>query len=345
MNKKCEIIMQEYRDNKEVFQQIEKIVKEKINVIIKTNNFNIMSVESRIKEEKSLEGKLNLKGDKYDALVDITDILGLRIITFFEDTVDEVAKVIEQEFIIDYENSVDKRALLDPDTFGYLSLHYICSIKGDYPEELLNKRFEIQIRSILQHTWSAIYHDLGYKTSVAVPREIKRNFARIAGLLELADNEFVEIREDLASYAKQVEEKTATGDVQDLSLNAVTLDAYMKQSFMQQLLAQLNAPTIYDAPDEDYLRLLQLLDIQQMDQLQAFIEKYKEQGLAYAKYVAEEEVPNTLILKGCIYSSISSKSEEEVEEILYKGYLDKKIAKKQTKELFKAMKKMRKDAE
>jgi ppGpp synthetase/RelA/SpoT-type nucleotidyltranferase len=48
-----------------------------------------------------------------------------------EDDVDKVAKLMEQEFQVDYENSVDKRALLDPDRFGYLSLHHVVSLSPE----------------------------------------------------------------------------------------------------------------------------------------------------------------------------------------------------------------------
>lgn len=63
---------------------------------------------------------------------------------------------------------------------------------------------EIQIRSILQHAWAEIEHDLGYKTTKEVPRSIWRRFARLAGILELADSEFVSIRGELDKYSRDI---------------------------------------------------------------------------------------------------------------------------------------------
>ena len=123
-----------------------------------------------------------------------------------------MAKLIEKEFDVDKERSVDKRELLDPDRFGYLSLHYVVKLPAARLRLTEYKRFkdccaEIQVRSILQHAWAEIEHDLGYKGKQAVPREIRRRFSRLAGLLEMADAEFVQIRNGLLEYEQTVSER------------------------------------------------------------------------------------------------------------------------------------------
>lgn len=187
-----------------------------IQVLLEVGGIRVHSVTSRVKSKTSVIRKLQRSDEERD-IGSLTDILGIRVITYFPDEVDAVANLIEREFLIDTENSIDKRAALDPDRFGYLSLHYVLQLsrsRSTLPEYHGYKdiRFELQIRSILQHAWAEIEHDLGYKSEVAVPRAVRRRFSRLAGLLELADAEFLGIREELAlsstlprSYAEKLE--------------------------------------------------------------------------------------------------------------------------------------------
>jgi putative GTP pyrophosphokinase len=167
------------------------------------------SIGHRVKDRESVERKIAKRARADYTLDSLTDVLGLRVITYFDQEVDRVAEVIEREFLVDRQNSVDKRAALDPDRFGYLSLHYVVQLdpkRAGLPEyrEFEGVRFEIQVRSILQHAWAEIEHDLGYKSKNAIPDPVKRRFSRLAGLLELADMEFTAIRADLVSYEEQV---------------------------------------------------------------------------------------------------------------------------------------------
>ncbi|MBV9853926.1 MAG: hypothetical protein JOY82_05300 [Streptosporangiaceae bacterium] len=175
-----------------------------IHDLLKADGIRLHTVAARVKSKDSAARKL-VAGEAVRPLSSLTDMLGIRIITYFRDEVDAVAKVIEREFAIDEVNSVDKRAALDPDRFGYLSLHFVAQLNSDRIalteyRQYGGIKFEIQIRSILQHAWAEIEHDLGYKSEAAVPRSIRRRFSRLAGLLEIADDEFVGIRNELAAH-------------------------------------------------------------------------------------------------------------------------------------------------
>lgn len=230
-----------YESQKALLELLKPRLKTLIEILSKENNIEVHDVQVRIKEKDSLKKKIEKKQEKYKELNDITDVVGIRIITYFNDGLDKMAKVIEKEFKIDEQNSVDKR-VMDPDRFGYSSLHYVVEFNDEKLRFLEYKqfkgiKFEIQIRSILQHAWAEIEHDIGYKSKKEIPREIRRDFSRIAGLLEIADNEFLRIKKFLKSYEQEVEKKIGNKSL-EIPIDKITLIEYMEKSSIIQLINQ-----------------------------------------------------------------------------------------------------------
>src|SRR5689334_15258469 len=89
----------------------------------------VHSVTARVKDHASLARKLARPDRCYGALWDITDLLGLRVITYFEDDVDRVGRVLEGRLSIDLTRSIDKRKHAEPGRFGYRSLHYVFGLR------------------------------------------------------------------------------------------------------------------------------------------------------------------------------------------------------------------------
>jgi len=207
---------------------------EKMNILLKElleqNEITYNSIAKRVKEKSSLVKKIRNK-NKYQNLDEITDVIGCRIITYFEDDVERIVKIIANEFKIDEKNSTDKKKMLDPDKFGYLSYHIVCSLSNDRAQLVEYKnykdiKFEIQIRTILQHAWAEIEHDIGYKSSIEVPRDFRRKFSRIAGMLEIADDEFTRLKSDINDYVQEIKEKGVEGT----DINADSLRIFMEKS-------------------------------------------------------------------------------------------------------------------
>jgi len=229
----CSMILDEYRDELPVFEKMKDIVLNEIRASLKENGLLVTALESRIKTEQSLAGKLALKGRKYQSLEDITDILGCRVITFYSDEVDKIAALVQAKFNIDWENSVDKRKQHSLESFGYMSLHYICRIPhtlyhdAEHPE-INTIRFEIQMRTAIQHVWANMYHDTGYKSGVEIPQEHLRNLNRLAGMLELADDEFSRIRIQITDYRRKVQALVKGGNFDEVPLNGDTFKSYLQ---------------------------------------------------------------------------------------------------------------------
>ena len=270
MNLKSRLILEDYRKQRDDYLKLGDVVHSILSDISNELGLTVLAVEHRVKEEKSLAGKLERKGDVYNTLEDITDILGCRVICFLLDEVDKIGKKVEEKFVIDWENSSDKRTLLKENAFGYLSLHYICSLPfGDkWPDEICGKKFEIQIRTILQHAWSAIHHDIGYKSDFGVPREISRQFARLAGLLELADDEFLRARDNMFAYTEDIRKRIITDDANDVTINMISLNEYvLHNKKMQDLIkeiADISGAEIKSIDPESYIPQLGFLGIKNL---------------------------------------------------------------------------------
>ena len=289
MNVKDRMIMDEYRKQKDAFTRMGDVVHEMLRQIVDDAGILITGIEHRVKGEKSLEGKLFKNGDWYQKLDDLTDILGARVICYFGDDVDKVGKLVEKSFVIDWENSSDKRALIKADTFGYLSLHYICSLPSDagYPDDICGKRFEIQIRTILQHAWSAINHDLGYKSQFGVPRMVTREFARLAGLLEIADDEFIRVRDNMNRYTEETREKIIHDDATDVLIDMISLNEYMlrnkKMRIFLQNLADIEGSEISETDPESYIPQLRWLKLETIGDLQNMLDRNSDLALQLAR--------------------------------------------------------------
>lgn len=276
MNAKESLIMEEYWEALPDFERLEAEVVKILQGIVDKSKILIYGINHRIKEEKSLAGKLERKGDKYSSLSDITDIFGARVICYFSDEVDKLAAQIEKHFKVDWNESIDKRKYLDVNSFGYLSVHYICSLKdgGKYPPELKNKRFEVQMCSLMQHIWAVMEHDLGYKTKFGVPSAVRRDFFRLAGLLEIADEHFVHIRDSVAAYTKDVHKRIIEDSANDIPIDSVSLEEYMNysksmQSFLQTIANLCEAEISKESPETyleqlDWLKKRTIGDLQQM---------------------------------------------------------------------------------
>ena len=277
-------VLQQYKNLLPVFSQMAEVIPEKLKSFFDEAGIIVAAVEHRVKTEESLSGKLRLKGSKYPDIFALTDIVGLRVITFYIDDVDKVASVLERLFEIDWENSIDKRKAHDIDSFGYLSLHYICRIpekaysNPDYPE--LNKiRFEVQMRTVLQHAWANMSHDTGYKSGVEIPKIYLRNMSRLAGMLELCDDEFSRIRKEISDYRRNVQKLVASGNLDELGLDGDSFRGFLAIKPFDRLtkrIASINQAEVQDADLSGFLRIFQGLRFHTIGDIVNLIKDYSE---------------------------------------------------------------------
>jgi ppGpp synthetase/RelA/SpoT-type nucleotidyltranferase len=246
----------------------------------------VIQIESRTKEVESFVEKISRKRAKYrNPLTEITDLVGLRIITYYLEDVVTVGEILKKEFQIDATNTVDKAAGLDPDRFGYSSVHYVVSLSPDRRKlaewrPYAAIRAEIQIRTALQHAWSAVNHKLDYKSPTEVPRELRRRLFRLSALFELADEQFSELRDARAALTTEYAEGVRDGQL-DIPLNESSITVYLRDSGKRDAIARMvteSGGRIVEPDDKrltrdrrDLLRLLNWVGIASIAQLDKYL--------------------------------------------------------------------------
>lgn len=167
-----------------------------------------------------------------DPNTQLTDISGLRIILFVESDIKLVSNIINQSFIVDELNSSNKDDKLSLDQVGYRSVHFVCDIgkqRSALPEfeGLEDLKFEIQIRTVLQHAWAELAHDRSYKFRGQLPSAIQRRLYLHAGLLEIADNGFSELAGEIDEYTQSVNRSYDAGNL-DIEINSISLTEFIQ---------------------------------------------------------------------------------------------------------------------
>ena len=174
-------------------------------------------IQARAKTIPSYADKIESRIDRYrqtdsegKPLHPVTDLCGVRVITYTLPQIKAICNFIENHFDIDWENSVNVATRLTTTEFGYLSIHYVVRFRSDVfpnkevsteiPKTVYGLDAEIQVRTLLEHAWAEIEHSLRYKRPFDVPEKWRRDIARLAAILEEADEDFSRLESRLTAY-------------------------------------------------------------------------------------------------------------------------------------------------
>ncbi|MBA3334549.1 MAG: GTP pyrophosphokinase [Acidobacteria bacterium] len=230
-----------YESQRPTYELLSNAVKNTLESLINNSKIDYLSVTIRTKEVDSFEEKINRKNYQNPAH-EVTDLAGIRVITFIESDALKINELIKQSFNVDDSKSLDKSNELGIDKFGYRSFHFVCGLgeaRCALPEFEFFKDLvcEIQVRTVLQHAWAEIEHDRNYKFAGDLPSHIKRRLNLVAGLLEVADGEFNNLSNDIDKYSVESLRKTKSGDF-DIEINSITIEQYLKESEIVEFVIQ-----------------------------------------------------------------------------------------------------------
>ncbi len=223
----------QYRGRLLAYQEFAARIESLVTDLLRRRAIDFAQIESRAKKIESFEEKIARK--RYaEPLDQMTDLVGIRVVTYYQEDVETITKLVKSEFHFYPDLSSDSRQAEDPTSFGYSSLNYVLSLAD--PRASLTEwldfrhiRFEVQVRTILQHAWAAISHKLAYKRQNEVPRELRRSLSRLSALIELADSQFSDVRDASRRVADGYQAKVDRGEL-DLPLDMASLTTYLARS-------------------------------------------------------------------------------------------------------------------
>jgi len=231
-------------------------------------------IESRTKtlesiSEKVTSGRYTVK----KSLLEMQDLVGLRIILLFKRDVDKVSKLIESNLTV--HNKYDTIEKLKDDQFGYSSIHFNASIPKEWKSVptfrgLQDYHAEIQIRTLAQHTWAEASKELQYKKEENIPKPLLRSIGRVSALLEIVDFEFERLLHERDEYILKAEELVKSNVQSELNVDIL-------QALLENHLPSENKRG--SDPFDSLLVDLRHFKIDNKEKLEELIEKHKSTAL------------------------------------------------------------------
>jgi putative GTP pyrophosphokinase len=230
-----------YEPRRQEFAECAQAVRSVIASLLRDERVLHQSLEARAKTAESFGRKAafpsedNPEKPKYpDPMAEITDLAAVRVITYLLDDVERVNEIVEREFEI-VEKSTRSGLLDEGERLGYQSIHYLVRFASPRCDLVEYARFkdlvvEIQVRTILQHAWAEIEHDIQYK-SRETTLSIKRRFASLAGVVEIADREFQAISTEDRERRFNARNLIKEGVLDDVEITSDALKAYLDEKY------------------------------------------------------------------------------------------------------------------
>jgi ppGpp synthetase/RelA/SpoT-type nucleotidyltranferase len=227
-----------YQKRRAVYEGYGQRLRDILQEALRSGGLRAASIEARAKSVTSFGIKAALPSEhdpnapKYaNPLADITDLTGVRIIVFFPSDLTQVDAAIHRQLLV--KEKIDKGVVLRREgRFGYESVHYLVQLTPErvaFPEYARYKRLvgEIQVRTILQHAWAEIEHDIQYKSADVIPASIGRRFLALASLLELADREFQAIQLEDKRQRAAAQSLVKLGNIAQVEITPDALKTYL----------------------------------------------------------------------------------------------------------------------
>lgn len=171
--------------------------------------------DSRVKDNDSLIDKAFNRNKSYtDPYNDIEDKVGARFVVMLVTEVDDICGLINDACINGEWNATQCRNFteerkLSPTLFTYQSHHFIIRSNKTFTYKNIkidtNIPCEVQVRTLLQHAYAELTHNVTYKKKTIIEPEVERTIAKTMAFIETADDFFKSVTEKINTKTEPAE--------------------------------------------------------------------------------------------------------------------------------------------
>lgn len=201
-------ILSDYRNKRPLYEEFRGALHKLLDALLKENNYKYQIV-SRTKSPERLREKFlrkSAEGIHYKSLYDIEDLVGIRVLFYTEADIDRFTRELKKEIdgTIQIEDKKQKN--------GYEAIHIILSL-GHKRLQLSEYRHfsglkaEVQVTSLIRHTWAEIEHDFIYKDISGLKKRNPEKFAVMEQKLgEILENHIKQASKEFEEIIKWADE-------------------------------------------------------------------------------------------------------------------------------------------
>lgn len=195
------------------------------------HNISFTDIQYRVKTFHSFFSKIKRKKYYVDPYNKIEDICGVRIICTFHEDLIKVTEIINTLF--EASQPEDKEKDIKSTLTGYRGVHQIVKLKDQicdsstFYKKLKGLKAEIQIRTIVQHSWSEISHKLNYKDEDNVPSEFQDLLTKISSNLSIVDYLYTNLRKEKEILKNKLKQKDKSLFDLNQEVNIDTLNTFL----------------------------------------------------------------------------------------------------------------------
>lgn len=173
-------LISEYEQNQQLYVNFVESVTRLLQSLMQYKCIHPQAVQHRAKDIDSLKG--NLRGTKYKGKTikstsEIVDLAGIRVIFYLERDLKKFRELLFSEF--ENEEAKNKWSV-----DGYNGFHFIGSLSKERSklpeyERFKGLLFEVQLTTVIYHSWNELEHDLIYKDKAGLEKAYPAQYERI----------------------------------------------------------------------------------------------------------------------------------------------------------------------